>query len=330
MCYISPGPRCSSHAASKLVMAKRNLKLTPSSLLDAAGRVKYLAAKATLQTAQDVYDTTPAGIAELVRRAAYQRDGQAKNEYQLRLERGQTLRAAMLVAVKAKDNGDIKHTNAAPKLEYKNREFLSQDSIRETIKNDSPQILTMIKESKHWVNQLTTEETEAMAWFTSNGSSEVNQHLANHEETTYSQYSQDHLDSTIKNMDSALAKFERVKPVIVYRGISMDIMEARGYKRNEEGFIADSFPMGGTYSSEAYMSTSLDPSRATGFASSGVVLEIKSKKAAPVVNISAWDITEKEMVIPRNQKYKIVGIVKNPIIQGSRATENTVIQLEEI
>jgi hypothetical protein len=310
-------------------MAKRNLKLTPSAFIGTEGRDEYLAAKTALQKAQDVYDTTPAGIAELVRRAAYQMEGKSKKEYQLRLERGQALRAAMLVAVKTKDGGDIKHTNVAPKLKYKNRSFLPHETLRETVKNDSPEILTMIKESKHWVNQLTTEETEAMAWFTSNGSSEVNQHLAN-SATGYSRYSKEHLDATTKNMDSALAKFQRDEPVIVYRGISMDIVEARGYKRNEENFVAEAFPMGGTYSSEAYMSTSLDPSRATGFASSGIVLEIKSKKAAPVANISAWDITEKEMVIPRNQKYKIVGIIKNPKIQNLRSTDNTVIQLEEI
>jgi len=325
MCYPKPGPRCSSHAAAKLTLAKRTLKLSPRSF---SGPDSYLSAKVAVQKAQDEYDTTPAGIAELMRRVAYN----SNPDYVLRLERGQALRKAMLQAVKIKDVGDLKHKDNIRKIfAYDIQTLPSGDIVRSKVGNDSPEVMKMIAESENWGNAMTTNETEAVSWFTSNGSGAVNQYLVTNKPDDGGRYSSEHLDSTIKDMDSALNKFSRAEPVIVYRGISMDIVEHSGYDHNdEEKFLATEFPVGGVYRNKTFMSTSLDPSRAAGFASSSITLEIKSKKAAPVVNVSAWDISEKEMVIPRNQEYKVISIIRNAKIEGRNPADEIIVQLEEL
>ncbi len=78
------------------------------------------------------------------------------------------------------------------------------------------------------------------------------------------------------------------------------------------------------------MSASLDPAKAARF-SEKFILEIVSKKAAPVVNVSAWDVAEREMILPRNQKYEIVRILNKVDFENSRGTNKlVVIQMMEI
>ena len=54
MCYAAPGPRCSNHATQNLAKAKKNYAEQPN-----------LDTRAALETAQQEYDTTPAGIKAL-------------------------------------------------------------------------------------------------------------------------------------------------------------------------------------------------------------------------------------------------------------------------
>ena len=334
MCYPKPGPRCSAHAATRLTKAKVEVKVYRRQISDALSNDKYYELKKAVEEAQLDYDATPAGMEELKRRAAYYSDSQ-KEEYQLRLELGQQLRASQLSAIKALEQGDIKHDSVPLSGVYSKNSHDTSKIIRKSYPNDAPEIALMMEESQNWINELTPEETEAVAWFTSNGAGSVNNYLVGKKDDF--NYSPVLLKTTAEKMDSALKKWVRPKPVLVYRGLSQSVVGEKTYNKTEDAalaklFLDENFPVGGIYTSPTFMSASLDPERASRFASSDFVLEIVSKKAAPVVNISAWDISEREMVLPRKQKYEVMRVLKNIKFETSSGDvrERTVIQLIEI
>ena len=139
----------------------------------------------------------------------------------------------------------------------------------------------------------------------------------------------EHLEAQIKYMDSALSKANRVSPVVVYRGVSSSkvLNTVTGERKEAE----KAFKVGEVFSSAGYMSASVDSGVGAGYGD--VVLEIKSFSAAPVVNVSAWDVTEKEMVIPRNKQFKVVNVVPKVMFEergGGEKASRMVVQLEEI
>lgn len=325
MCYPKPGPRCSAYAAARLTQAKLNARLAPNSFDNPQIRQNYLDAKESVVKAEAEYDTTPAGIKELERRVR-DRQSSSINNYELRLERGIALRKAMLEAVKHKDEGDILHegNSTFTALYQAKGAFPANDEPRKKIEMDSPDVSTMIDESREWTHRLSADEIEAVSWFTSNGAGSVNARLLGLKHSSPWHYEDEYLDKTIADIDSATEKWKRDEPIVVYRGIS----GADDEKLEGEDYANREFPLGSTYSSAAFQSSSLDPDRASGFGVTGVTLEILSKRAAPVMNVSAWSIAEKEMILPRNVKYKVVGHIKNAPI-GKEDNEDFIVQLIE-
>jgi hypothetical protein len=328
MCYPKPGPRCSSHAAARLTLAKRAMKHG-----DKSDREVYLKNKALCVEAEKEYDMTPAGMKELQRRIRDSRNRQQK-DFQLRLEQASALRKASLAALKAKDQGDIKHDtpDKKPITDYLTSEFPKHGTDREKLQHFDPKVDAMIEESKQWSENLNADEMEALAWFTSNGSGSVNTFLA--ENSTKSGpfiYTKKTLNKTRVNLDSALAKFKREEPILIYRGINDSIFkDENNDSLSAEQIIEGNFQKGMIYKSPAFMSASLDPAKGSGFAITGITLEILSKKAAPIVNFSAWDVSEKEMLIPRNQEYKVHQVLKNPTFAGRKREGDYIIQLVEV
>jgi hypothetical protein len=332
MCYAKPGPRCSAHAADKLTKAKRNMKLFMRDNDHSVGT--YQSVQDDVTAAEQEYDATPAGMRELQRRI---RDysGSQRDNYRLRLERGVALRRAQLAAIKAEDKGDIAHEKPLTAAAYKSyvKNFPADDQDREKLHNKDEKITDMLSESREWLNTLSTDEIEAVAWFTSNGSGAINKYVSTGETRSGGKnYNKRILDKTRAKLDSSLKKFHREEPIVVYRGLSYDnygeLLKGVEYGKHTEKVIETHFKEGSVISSPAYLSTSVDPVSARNFGTSGVVLEILSKKAAPVAPVSAWDISEREMIIPRNQKYRVHKILRDASFNGEK--RETIVQLVEL
>jgi hypothetical protein len=306
-------------------------------------------AREALDAAQLEYDATPAGMRELKRRIA-QYQGTAKTEYEMRLALGEAKRAERLLLIKVKDRGDIKHKNkASADIMFSDsfHRFADDHDNEPLIAHDSAEMENLVADSHKWITKLNDEEIEAVSWYTSNGSTVINKHLTGNSDEFYlrdyrddetaqefdereakaAQEHLNHLNTTVKDLDSALAKGKRQAPIKVYRGVSGDVMKAEGYgSRDTEKYVTDKFPVGGTFISPVFMSSSLEHKRGAGFETSGVLLEVLGKTVGPVSNVSAWGVTEKEYVLPRNLAYKVSAV---KTIKDKYGDDLFVIQLEE-
>lgn len=339
MCYPLPGPRCSSYAALALTEAKINSRNDSMNI----------EAREALDAAQLEYDATPAGMRELKRRIAQWR-GNAKTEYELRLALGQAKRAERLLLIKAKDRGDIKHRGTvAPDTMFPSsfHRFADDYDNEPLIDHNSETLKQLVADSHNWIDKLNHEEIEAVSWYTSNGSTVINKHLTGNSDEFYLQdYIDDetaqefdereakaaqahveYLDTTVKDLDSALAKGKRQTPIKVYRGVSDTVMESEGYGHGDtDKYVAEKFPVGGTFISPVFMSSSLEHKRGKGFETSGVLLEVMGKTVGPVSNVSAWGVSEKEYVLPRDVAYKVVAV---KTVKDEHGDDLFVVQLEE-
>jgi ADP-ribosyltransferase exoenzyme len=336
MCYPKPGPRCSAHAAKKLAEARLLARIERSNNYNDFAKYQKLA-----EDAQKVYDATPAGITELKRRVA-----QSKNSVHItRLKLAQETRKQQLEALKRADEGDIKHSDTFEETSYGINEFLPKNKTRKALKDDSEIMKKFLEDSHNWVSQLTTEEIEAVAWFTSDGSTSLNNYVVGQEDRSPFHYSKTYLEKQKKSLESALSKINRSEPVIVYRGVKKETLEKllnssiinkledlEDLEDLKTKDIEKVFEKGKTLTSPTFMSASPDPYIATKF-SHGVVFEIKSYSAAPAVTLSAWNFAENEMVLPRDKEYKIVNVLQKVNFEkrGDNDSQKiTVVQLEEV
>jgi hypothetical protein len=344
MCYPKPGPRCSAHATKKLVQAMVAVKTYRRDLTDSSDYDKYQEVKNLVRKAEEEYDATPAGQRYLKRRI--KSDAYSPGlSYKDRLKLGQARREAALKALGREDEGDVKtgHRGSAEEREqlkafFNSENFFSkEEGQHEVWENNDERIKGMLIACSIWNSKLTPDEQEAFGWYTSDGAGTINSYLNGVELSYDAKYSKKEKDQAIARMDNALAKYKAVKPAIVYRGIDTEAFGLEGRYRDEDGGVKlaqdleAKYPIGSTFESKGYMSTSFDPSRAARFGD--VVMEIKTKHSAPVSNFSSWDIAEREGVMPREHKLKVVGIIKRVYGEektyGTGRKEYTVIQLED-
>lgn len=328
MCYKSPGPRCSSHAATALMRAIENEKRVPYSDMEAR-----IEAKETTQAAWDVYDTTPAGQEFLKRKIKHKQH--PLQEYKDRLALGKFRREAALKDAGIVDSGDTyNHVPDGVKQtvhHHFNEGFLEDNQPRISWNVNTPEgrekIDAMIEHSHSWVSQLNADEMEAVAYYTSNGASTMNKYLRGDEEIE-SVYSKREIAKRAKNLASALAKTPQLdKPVVVYRGLQS--WDGENIKVDE--YIAK-HPVGSVIEGKVNASASFDPGVASGFADD-IILEISTKTPAAVSNVSAWGTREREALLAAGDKFRVKAI-KQGIAYGDK--EDTVekrwttIQLEQI
>lgn len=328
MCYKSPGPRCSSHAATSLMRAIENEKRIPYSETE-----KRITAKEATQAAWDVYDTTPAGQEFLKRKIKHKQH--PLQEYKDRLALGKFRREAALKDAGLTDSGDtynhVPDGVKTPAHHHFNPGFLADDKPRISWDVNSAEgqrkIDAMIEHSHDWVSKLNPDEMEAIAYYTSNGSSAINQHLRGDEEVR-SVYSKKELTRRAKNLKSALAKVPALdKPVVVYRGVQA----WDGENIDVNDYIAK-HPVGSVVEMELNASASFDPGVASGFADD-IILEVSTNKPAAVCNVSAWGTREREALLAAGDKYKVKAI-KQGIAYGDNEDKLnrrwTTIQLEQV
>lgn len=96
MCYAKPGPRCTPHAK----------KLLDKAVAEAVEEQTFTTFEA-MKHAQEDYDRTPGGQAELREKIDQETDERKRRKFEDRLEYGIESRRLALDEIKARDHGDV-------------------------------------------------------------------------------------------------------------------------------------------------------------------------------------------------------------------------------
>lgn len=355
MCYPKPGPRCSAHAKTKYVSLLQKQKAARDNNSLTWEQSQKL--KAAVDAAELDYDSTPVGQARLELRI---KQGMSRNgDIEERLENARALRTMQLQAIKTEDTGDI-HNHDDSGVEWSTDGFLSKRAHRKDWKSEKTQksVKKYIDYNQSFIQKLSTEESMALYWHTSDGSLVVNSHLHNqlaasadklmydnHADSALSKkYSKAMIKNQIKTLDTIFTKHQLEEPAILYRGVGAntfpkEIKHADENSPEFKEFISKQYPVGETINIPEYMSTSADPAVAHNFSGTqSVVLEIRTKSAVPVGLVSAWNASEREFLVNRDGKYRVVSVLKDVTYKNvfnsyAPSPDNehvTVIQLEEI
>ena len=356
MCYPKPGPRCSAHAKERYIMLRHKQRelMKKDHSFD-----EYAAIQAEIDAAELDYDSTPVGQARLELRLKQETD--YNGEIAERLAKVKEMRRLQLAAVKAQEAGDI-YNHGDTNVEWQSGDLLSPRKRRKNWKSSragAKLVNDYIAYAKNFAQKLSTEEANALYWHTSDGSGVLNDIIHKKENAksgkwsyeklirnsgTGKKYPQAMIKNQVKTLDGIFAKHPLPEPIVVYRGIGMNNFPDEITSISDESlvdeYLQDKYPVGETIEIPEYMSTSADPAIGHRFAGLGksVILEIRTKRAVPVGMVSAWDVDEREFVVNRNGKYKVLGVHKKVTYEDvyvkSRATgphnkNVTVIQLEE-
>ena len=158
------------------------------------------------------------------------------------------------------------------------------------------------KASNSFLKTLTRNERKALGKYFVSGYDEINRFLSGEPKQNTK------LEEKIKNMDSAIAKYNLEDDIIVYRGTD------RKYYEN--------LKVNDIIEEKVYYSTSLSQEVAEQFVidrknpSDGILVEIRVPKGSNVLyigNNGAFE-SEQEMLIARNTKYKVLEIERDRII----------------
>ena len=158
------------------------------------------------------------------------------------------------------------------------------------------------KASNSFLKTLTRNERKALGKYFVSGYDEINRFLSGEPKQNTK------LEEKIKNMDSAIAKYNLEDDIIVYRGT-----DRKYYEDLNEGDIIQE---------KVYYSTSLSQEVAEQFVidrknpSHGILVEIRVPKGSNVLyigNNGSFEF-EQEMLIGRNTKYKVLEIGRDRII----------------
>jgi hypothetical protein len=180
-----------------------------------------------------------------------------------------------------------KGIEAAPVASHTPGWPISNDTVR-SVGSNYPNTVT--QSAKMWLDKLPSTEKDALAYYTGSGYAGLNERLRKGSWTEA-----DH--NKIDKIDSALAKSHQPPPPeLVWRGVRVgeatefsktwnnnDIVELRGYQ-----------------------STSIDPNFASGWASTGILYEIKPSRGGYIQPISHHP-SESEYLLPHNTRYRVRG-----------------------
>lgn len=342
MCYKYPGPRCSYHAKKKLNSAKKELNNT--GILQ--GMEVYAQLKEAVDKAELDYYSTPAGIAEL--ELSIERGEDEDGTIVAKRDYCKANRKAMLAAIKSQDEGDTGTHEDFKVPKMGDAEFLKDNKVRKpwgSRKFFGPKVDNSYEvNGDHVAKGLKATEMASLQWYSGDGFIHINSQL-HQENGTYVdnmhpmerkaliQYKPEKITEAINNIDAVFERNRLKDPVVTYRGLNNhNFPAAVTSSGNYVQHIEETYKPGSTHTFPGYLSTSLNPATAMGFSGSKVVMEIKGKSAIPTGFISDWS-SEKEVLIQRDRKFKVVG-VKKDIPYESQHNKNitavTVIQIEEI
>lgn len=153
-----------------------------------------------------------------------------------------------------------------------------------------------------WVSSLSQAEEKTVSEYTADLYADVNNYLRGHGEKL-GNARQEYVDNSIKNLDSALQKFDNPSDFVTYRAIKPEAFS---------GVDLNSL-VGKEYTDKAYMSTS--PLLNSSAVNKNLLMEIKvpgGQNRGAYINKLAGQYKDKEYeyLLPRNSKFKIVGVTE--------------------
>lgn len=359
MCYRKPGPRCSAHARAEWVKARH--RYLDTDFVDAFDK------KAAMDEAEKQFYMTPAGFRELERLIGLGKPTESRRDAKVELEYAQEARRLALEEIKAVDQGDVEHDAKKPSNSVSSKvanpaEFVDDPNVErygwDTFSAVERQkaISNYVDDSASWVDSLPPEEISAVRWLTSAGSVEAAHYLNGEDMPSYNRDEEpeeqlERVKQTITELDSALSKYEGEERII-YRGAndfvaSPEMRENRwkaDYDTHKEEYLASLTP-GTEMVFESYQSATLDPAVAMNFQKHDIILEMKTRRGAPVGVASAWYASEREVALPRGMKFRVVKVIRDVEYVNKSTYENrekaltnsnwdipnpVVIQLEEV
>lgn len=180
--------------------------------------------------------------------------------------------------------------------------------------------------SQEWMETLTPEEQEAVAWMTSNGSSVVlsNHHGVEDKMWGYDVYNKAFVEQANQLVASATRKGVKLdKPMVIYRGVNMN-------DALEDFDAAKLWKVGEVYEVEAPQSCSAAPEVARGHTSwkQPTVYEYEVTTACATACVSAWRASELELLAPY-KKFECVGFHEN-VSFGEDLDPVRVVQFREV
>ena len=207
---------------------------------------------------------------------------------------------------------------------------------------DDLDVVALLDESEAWVTKLTSDEIEALHWYSMGGYEEINGGFSNPNRKG----SPDGAGGfkiaapakTIELLDSALNNVDSSKQAVVYRRHffydKQDPENTFASRSFEEQ--AAHFPVGSVYKPSFFMSTSLNPSnigmpmRKEG-KSFMVRLEILTRRGAAMPAVSNGATSEQEILLPRDGAYRVVNNDHRISVNSHGEVEQVrVIQLQEL
>lgn len=204
---------------------------------------------------------------------------------------------------------------------FSDPEFLDLKEYRKELIPKTPEWESYIAEGKKFSSSITAHESDAIYNYTDIEYGIIRDYLngyyiqtADKRPFIIKEEHRKNYQSTIDSMDSALRKAGLAeKHRTLYRGLS--IPEAIA---NPADWLQEHFPVGGVMSQKSYMSTSLSAQKAGGFAglyvedSRRIIIEILSRKGAVLdQHTSIYGQAEREVLLPREAKFKVVAIHKD-------------------
>lgn len=339
MCYKRPGPRCSTHAKAAFVRAHMK---TIEAVRGRTDPEEYVRLREAEKEAEWNFYMTPWGQADLQRRIDR---GEDTSGYLAETKvRAWQARLEALQALKAQDQGDTNEQHDLPELHHSGEELMSDPTCVRTAwahrEDRAALVEAYLDESLHLTARLTPEERDAVRFWTSNGCKIVGDHL-------YGKKSEEEHEGQIRqaiaNLDSVFSKVPQSSPRVVYRGLNdwtfpEEIIDNK--YRNRELFsqqidqhLEENYPVGKTITFPSYQSATADPASARSFSGPDVILEVKTRRAAAVGIMSAWEASEREMLLPRDMKVRVVGIQRGVRYQADRDPNSNkefiIIQVED-
>lgn len=183
--------------------------------------------------------------------------------------------------------------------------------------------IEIIRLSQQWVEVLTPEEQEAVAWVTRNGSRVIGDYVRGGENAIwgFKDYSPEYLEKQNALLASATKKAPKLDtPLVLYRGVKED---------NEGADFSTKWEVGKTEEVNFPRCTSLNPSTAAMHHEydQPVIYEFEVKTVCPTACLSAWRAIELEFLIPY-KKFECVSIQDD--VDFGKNQKFKVIQLREV
>lgn len=221
-------------------------------------------------------------------------------------------------------------TTIRPTTNLIEHEFQDAQTLRRGIENskepgsDAVTLMTeCLRASDIWVNRLTPEEVEAIAWMTSNGSHVMNAHNSGRENEIWGHdiYSKEFIDDAVKKTNSAMDKAPlSQEPIIMYRGLNDGTPEE----------FKDSLVEGHEFKFPSHACASLNPNIAVHLTEfhSPTVIEVKTRRVASTATMSAWGATEMETLVDARNTWRVVAVHEG--VKFGRRDLVRVVQIEPV